>query len=422
MLKTSSKRSHYKRIAVALAVMVFSLVFLYGGFASAGDKITSHEKAFVIKKKSSKSKKSVRLNVEDAWSKKLATRTPWGKIKTLKSPGVSSRPTIHEDTLYIGVDKKVFYAFDLSKGKIRWKFKTASPVDGDGAVDGDMVCFGTVAGVLHCVNKDTGEEFWSFNARSEIITAPVITAGRVFFTSTEDKVYALDRKSGKKLWSYTGISPHYVMPRIVTSPVLSRTGAEKRLFVLLANGSLLCLDTERGKEIWSKKVITSKINVVESARRKLVARGDEIFIIDDRGVIVVHSQKDGKLKSSYPIIKTIDFVVNGKNIYLLGEELLVAVERKSGKVLWSTEHDHGKPALIAPTKRHLVIIFNELIIPFDIKYLKRVSGYASAYTMDTGDEAWQRKFRLPLTSVTVGNGKTMALVNSKGVLRVFNVE
>jgi len=422
MQQISLKKTRSKKTAITLPVLFAVLLFFCAGTAMAAKKKDSAGGApFVISKKTSSSQSSVRLKVTPAWTKKLGTKTPWGKIKKIGGHGNSSRPVVYEDTLYIGAAKKVFYAFDLGSGDLRWKFKTRSMIDGDAAAKGDIVCFGTVAGVLHCLDRNTGKELWSFNARSEIIAAPVISKRYIYFTSTEDRVYALDRKSGKKVWSYSAFAPHYVMPRVVSSPILRDTDVGRRIFMLLANGSITCLDAERGKEVWSRKVITSKINIVERARRRVEGNETELFVIDDRGVVLVLDHKDGKIKESYPIIKTIDFVVRGDKIYLLGEELLVEVERKSGKVLWSTTLDHGKPSVMELLGEHLIIISAMTEIPFNFKYLAHSYGYASAYSAATGDESWSRKFKRPITAIDAVDANTLALVNSKGVLRVFNV-
>jgi len=422
MQQISLKKIRSKRTVITLLILVTALLFFCAGTARAKEKKRTGAGPFVISKKTSRSTKSVRFKVASTWKKKLGTKTPWGKIKKIGGHGNSSRPTVYGDTLYIGAAKKVFYAFDLDSGDLRWKFKTKSMIDGDVAVEGNMACFGTVAGVLHCLDNNTGKELWSFKARSEVIAAPVISERYIYFTSSEDRVYALDRKTGKKVWSYSAFAPHYVMPRIISSPILRETDEGRRLFMLLANGSLTCLDVARGKEVWSKKVITSKINVVERARRRVEANETELFVIDDRGVVVVIDQKDGNIKESYPIIKTIDFVVSGEKIYLLGEELLVEVDRKSSKVLWSTDLNYGKPSVLELSGKHLVVISTTTEVPFDFKYLAHDYGYASSYSVATGDESWNEKFRLPLTAIEVADASTLALVNSKGVLRVFNVE
>jgi outer membrane protein assembly factor BamB len=417
MQKILLRKSLSKKIAITLSILIFSLAFLCASNVKAAGSNSSQERAFLIKKKANRTTASARFKVKPTWNKKLSSRTPWGKIK---SKGVSFQPTIFNDSIYVGTAKKVFYAFDLSSGALRWKFKTASAIDAAAGVYKNMVCFGTTAGVLHCLDKVTGKELWSFNARSEIISAPLLTERYVYFTSGEDKIYTLERDSGKRVWTYTGITPHYVMPRIITSPVLSKS--QEKLFVLLANGSLLALDTRSGKELWSVKIIASKLNVVERARRRLVATRGELLMIDNRGMVVVHSQKDGKRLGTYPVIKTIDFIVIEDSIYLLGDEMLVKVNRENSEVIWSTPFDYGSPSLLARSGEHLVVISNKIEIPYDIKYLKRVRGHASSYTLGSGNESFNREFRQPLSSLEASGSKAMALVTSKGVLRVFNVE
>ncbi len=422
MQKILSKNIYY-RTTMALSILFVFFLLSFTSVADAASKNQDSSNAFVISKKTSRSQNSIRLRVTAEWKKKLSAKSPWGKLGKIGKHGISSRPTITADTLYVGSAKKIFYSLDLSSGDLRWSFKTASAIDGDAAVEGKMVCFGTITGVLHCLDKETGKELWNFKARSEIIAAPLLTKEYVYFTSTEDRVYVLDRRSGKKIWSYSAIAPHYVLPRIITSPIVCDSDRGRKVFVLLANGSLTCLGGARGKERWSRKVISSKINVKDHSRRRVVLTDDKLFIIDDSGIVLLIDQEDGEIKESYPIIKTIDFIVKGENIYLLGEELLVQVNLSTGEVLWSTDLNHGKPSAMELLGDHLVVLSSSIKIPFDLKYLKRNYGHVSTYHIATGDESWTEEFKQPITALEVGGkGKVLAFVNSKGVLRVFRME
>jgi len=422
MQKILLKNTRY-RTATALSMLFVFFLLCFVGIAGAAGKTKDNSNAFVISKKTSRSENSVRLKATVEWKKKLSAKSPWGKFNKIGKHGISSRPTIAGDALYVGSAKKVFYSLDLSSGDERWKFKADSAIDGDAAVKGDTVCFGTIAGVLHCLDKNTGKELWNFKVRSEIIAAPLLTKEYVYFTSAEDRVYVLDRRSGKKIWSYSAIAPHYVLPLIITSPIVRDSDQGRKVFVLLANGFLTGLDGARGKELWSRKVLSSKINVQEEARRRVTLTEDKLFVIDDRGIVLVIDQEDGVVKESYPIIKTIDFIVKGEKIYLLGEELIVEVNRRSGEVLWSTDLNHGKPSAMELLGEHLLVLSRSIDIPFDVKYLKRSFGHATTYHLATGDESWTEEFKQPITALDVGNkGKALALVNIKGVLRIFRME
>ncbi len=422
MQKISLKNTRYKTTAVLSILFVFFLLCVWG-VADAAEKTQDSSNAFIISKKTSSYQNFVRLKATPQWKKKLSAKSPWVKLGKIGKHGISSRPTIAADVLYVGTAKKIFYSLDLSSGDQLWSFKAASAIDGDAAIDDKMVCFGTIAGVLHCLDKETGKELWNFKARSEIIAAPRLTKEYVYFTSTEDRVFVLDRKTGKKIWSYSAFAPHYVLPRIITAPIVRDSDQGRRVFVLLANGSLTGLDGARGKEIWSRKVISSTINVQEHARRRVVLNEDKLFIIDDRGVVLVIDQEDGKIIESYPIIKTIDFIVRGEKIYLLGEEFIVEVNRGTGEVLWSTELTHGKPSAMELMGEHLVVLSRSIDIPFDLEYLKRSFGHVSTYNIATGDESWTEEFKQPITALAIGSkGKALALVNTKGVLRVFSME
>ncbi len=360
----------------------------------------------------------IKLPPEESWTARLA---PLFRFPKRRATEVISPPMIYDGAVYVGSTRGRFYSFDLSTGRPLWEFKLPSNVDGPATVVEKMVCFGTIEGVLYCLERATGKELWHFNSRSEVLSAPVITPDTVYFTSMDNRVYALDRYTGKKLWSYTHRSSHYVMPRLYTSPAVSHPDSGTRIYVQFADGYLVSLDTATGRELWVKDVLGGKLDI-DHARRTPLVYGEMVYAIDSKGYIRAFDAKSGAERMRFDIIKAVDFAIRGRNIYIVGRKRLVALNRRTGRILWTSTNEHGTPYSILSSGRHLFVLSNLSYAPFGIEHLERTYGYITAYSITDGEEVWGRRLGSELWSNAAVSEGYIALVTTKGRLKVYGMD
>lgn len=187
-------------------------------------------------------------------------------------------------------------------------------------------------------------------------SGPIVSKDRVFITETRDRkfevVRALDRKTGKQIWK-AGWSGAMSVPFFARSngDWIRATPAfdGKRIYVAGMRDVLICLDAEKGKELW-------RVDFVKQYKSKLPAfgfvsspllDGDAVYVQAGGGLVrlnkmtgkvVWHKLKDGGgmfgSAFSSPVIATIR---EKKQLVVQTRQALTGVDLKSGSTLWSVK-------------------------------------------------------------------------------------
>lgn len=325
-----------------------------------------------------------------------------------------SSPVISGGRLYAASSNSRLYATDLASGRVAWKFDAGYPIDAPPTVAGDMVCFGTTAGVMRCLDLD-GKPLWQFQARSEILSSPVVRDGRLYFSSSDDRLYALDSRTGERLWTYSRTSFKTVTPRVYASPALSEGG---RLFYLFSDGTMACLSAE-GKELWTKKVVKEFDETVPPRRTPLVDSGT-VHVIDGNGAVIAMSEATGEVKGIYNTIRATDFVLpEAGSIVVAGEGEVMAIDRSTGATLWRTGLERGPVSSVFAGGGWLFVLSNFKKAPLGIKYFAKDKGYIEAISLSDGKKAWGRAFGSSLSADASTALERVALITNDGRLSVF---
>ena len=187
---------------------------------------------------------------------------------------------------------------------------------------------------LYCVEALTGKEIWQHSYPCEKApkffdggsrATPTIANGILYLGSHEGDFYALDAKSGQILWTknlvkdFDGRRPMWGYsgsPLVVESKLILETGS--------ANGSLVCLDAQKGDVIWR-----SGGNEAGYASPMLNSK-NEILIFNEFG-IVSHEILTGKVIKSYQH-KT-RYGINAAQPMLYGDRILISSAYGKGAAL-----------------------------------------------------------------------------------------
>lgn len=157
---------------------------------------------------------------------KLLWSTPYGNEWIESWPGTRSTPLVYDGKVYLmsGFGKIVCLSAD--NGKLIWSVDILKDYDGVNIawgvtenllIEGNKL-FCTVGGINNNVialQKDTGKLMWSSSGNGEIsaycspllITLP---ARKILVTMTEKSILGLEAETGKKLWSFEQINQYAV--------------------------------------------------------------------------------------------------------------------------------------------------------------------------------------------------------------------
>ncbi len=116
---------------------------------------------------------------------------------------IGGAPAVVNGRVFVGTDNR-FAAFDEITGAHLWDFNTGGSNATSGAVNNDIVYFGTGAGWVYAVNATNGQQIWARNMGAVVSSAPSLALGsNSLLVGAHDRyVYALDMATGNQQWRY----------------------------------------------------------------------------------------------------------------------------------------------------------------------------------------------------------------------------
>ena len=220
--------------------------------------------------------------------------------------GVGSSLIVEKNTLYFGGGDGFFYAIDLNKKQISWKFFTGS----------------------------------------ENINHPIISNEAVYWMASNQKIYAHElKKGGKLLWIYSG-------PSLPKDFFIRGSGGltikDGLLYGGFYDGSLVALNLKNGRKKWSlpSKPLFHSIGFQLKLNGKCLLTpviGMGIFCLNRFNGKTLWKAPGG---SSHPIR-------NSETLYQAGNQNIYALSIENGKTLWSKKFT-GEPVFFSPYKNFVI--------------------------------------------------------------------
>ncbi len=146
---------------------------------------------------------------------------------------------VDSDTVYVGSNDSYMYAFDITDGSQKWRFKTergiwATPVVADG-----RLYFGSLDHNFYALNTSDGTEIWKAAADGAVTAKPVVQDGRVYIGSFASEFLALDASSGSEVWRFAGAESWYWGEAVATADMIFAPSLDGKLYALnISNGQL----------------------------------------------------------------------------------------------------------------------------------------------------------------------------------------
>ncbi len=159
-------------------------------------------------------------------------------------------PLITDDTIFVGTDRSCdpdgighVYAFDLSSGSVRWKYRSTS-VPTDIVQLGSNLYFGSFQDQWSSITLRSGVLNWRFstdtpNQDCAAIKSPVGNDNRLFLAGLDGVIYALDATTGRVTWKR----------KLAGRPSTSLALREKILYVGTTDNHVYGLSMETGNVV-----------------------------------------------------------------------------------------------------------------------------------------------------------------------------
>jgi outer membrane protein assembly factor BamB len=223
---------------------------------------------------------------------------------------------------------------------------------------------------------------WTY-PQSEGIDDSVTVAGNLILLSSwgKQQLSAIDAETGKVIWSAAGSYSPSVSPAVSDRRVYAAILAPDQV----SGSKLVALDQDNGKELWSLDLGTAIVSgslTVADERVFFMASDGKVRAVDGKSGAVLWAPDLTQLRA-YPGPGGVVAVAHGYAYVVGPDELLYAIEVKSGLIQWTHEVD-GEIEISSP-----VVANGSLLVP--LMKIDPVSGSLTPglHIIDakTGDEA-----------------------------------
>lgn len=287
---------------------------------------------------------------------------------------VYNTPVSDGDRIFFSGKKGTITAVDLKGSKLWEKSFTRKKNEGDEvsvrfdaplACGHGMVFAGTRHGILHALDLKTGAEKWKYDTGGVLAGSPNFLDEQtvVVVDQSDGALHCMELESGKLLWKTAGVERCDGSPGIGNGQVVFGSCAAalhvygvngkhlkdvevggdgqlaggvalagKHAFAGARDGSLLCVDLEKGDVVWSSD--ESK----EQTFSTPVATGKRVVYSSDNGLVYVVNQTDGELVWKFDTGGTPSSPVVAKDkVVVSADGVLYLLKLADGAKLWSQE-------------------------------------------------------------------------------------
>jgi len=161
-------------------------------------------------------------------------------------------PAVLPDAIYAAALDGTLVRLDPATGRTVWRVSAGKPLSAGPGADATLVVVGTDKGDVLAFEPD-GKPLWTARVSSEVISPPTVSEGSVVVTSGDGRIYGLAAADGKTRWVNQRTNPPLTV-RNSAGGVASRGG----VFIGVAGGRLLALDSKTGTIGWDAAVATPK--------------------------------------------------------------------------------------------------------------------------------------------------------------------
>jgi len=237
------------------------------------------------------------LGTKDGQLRSLDTRT--GRVLwAYQMPhGIEHAPAVHKNTVLVGTNDGTLTALDTRTGFYRWQFVTASAwhpsqkggytlagIGGTPARAGDTIYFGSLGGHVHALAAATGHFRWRIGTGWAVASSPVVTPKGLWVSDRSGYVHALSRVNGDRTG---GIRSWY--DKDISAPTLGDRG------LFLATRSALLALRPGGQVRWKHNLGWGATKLPRTEHPAPVLAGDVVYLNDRFGRLLAVDAKTGQL-------------------------------------------------------------------------------------------------------------------------------
>ena len=248
---------------------------------------------------------------------------------------ISGGIAANEKYVFVGDASGNFYALNASNGTLLWTYRSEGSIIGTPSILNNSVIFAQPDGNLICLNISDGSLIWqkysneNVSGFDSIPDGTAVGDGKVFVSRGSGKLYALDASNGNVLWTYQSDI------ELRSAPAFG----ENLVFLGEYNGIFSILNPKTGKRIGGGGA-GGAINTLTIKNGNAYASSwdGSVQSFKVNGIIPLWNVKVGDPVTTQPEVNESRIVVG------TARGLIVALDEKTGNILWNFETNAGNIA------------------------------------------------------------------------------
>ena len=334
-----------------------------------------------------------------------------GKDK-FKISKVVTPPVTNNENIFFSDDVGTIYSVNL-RGGINWKLNIYKKMYNriyknlTYSIYKDKIFVADNIGFIYAINLNSGKLAWVKNLRVPLKSNIKIYKDQIFLVNQDNRLLCLDVEKGLKIWDIRSIKS-FIKSQYFLALAISKNGD---LVVLNSSNDLVKIQAKSGRIYWSVNIIDA-ISTHESDFFKssdiVIADTDVIFSTSTS--IFSYNLNTGYRNWVENIGSKNIPIIDGSNVFSITDNgFLVNLDRKTGKVNWSTN------ILKSLKRKNQITEISGFIMGSGKIYAVTSNGYLIVSSASSGKVEYSKKIGDPIeTSPIISNGSLFILTaNSK---------
>lgn len=258
------------------------------------------------------------------------------------------RPAVQNGKVFAADRQGLVVALDESDGKPIWSVNLAektnlfstrasAQLSGGVTVADNQVYIGSEQAVLYALSAETGTLVWKSNVAGEVLSRPVVSDGKVLIHTSNGMLQALDEKEGTLQWTVNLDMPNLSL-RGESAPAIALGAA----VVGSNNGRVNAILLQDGQLIWQQRIATPKgsteIDRLNDVNTTPIIKDNLVYAMGYNGNLVAMELRSGQIVWRREMGAVNDFFIADNKLYLVDQnDNVVAVTLNNGDSLWTQD-------------------------------------------------------------------------------------
>ena len=247
-----------------------------------------------------------------------------------RRPFQFATPVVDGNRLYVGVERGIFYAVDIHRGKKVWDYTTQGGVQARATVQDQNVFVPDTKGNVYALDKTTGKVLWVANLDGEIMSAPLYYDGKLYVVTLAKEFAILDPEKGTVLWQ--------VHQRTKDSGFTIRKSADPvyvdgNILVGYSDGTLVAHDPKDGRVKWGKQ-LGDRSKEFHDVDATILVAGKVAYVSSADNHFFALNPNSGAILWEAPMGNVNNALLYNEALYVTSSGIVYSLKPDSGEILW----------------------------------------------------------------------------------------